>query len=198
MIAFLEGVLDEKQPTRLLINVSGVGYEVFIPLSTYDRLPEVKQSCRLITHHHVREDGETLYGFVTEGEKQMFQMLLGISGIGPRIAMSALSGLTTRDLKVAVVEGDVKRLSSVSGIGKKMAERMVVELRDKLTKGEALEAIAGSDDMDPSDVRMRDSVLALISLGYKQNDAHKMVKGAVSKLKGEASVEEVVRCALVD
>ena len=135
MITFLEGTLVEKQPTRIVLAVHGVGYEVFIPLSSYDRLPEENAPCRILTHDHLREDAHLLYGFVTEAERGLFGMLLGISGIGPKTALSALSGLSVRDLKTAVVEGDVKRLSSISGIGKKTAERIVVELRHSLSAG---------------------------------------------------------------
>ena len=196
MITFVEGRLVEKQPTRAVLNVSGVGYELHIPLSTYDHLPGVDDSCRVLTHDHIREDAHTLFGFATETERSMFEMLLGISGVGPRIALSALSGLTVRDIKAAVVEGDVKRLSSVSGIGKKMAERMVVELRDRISSGEALEAIAGDEGLHGEDARTRDAVLALISLGYKQANAQKLIIGVAAKAEQDASVEDVVRLAL--
>ena len=126
MITFLDGEIVEKRPTDVVMSVHGVGYEVFIPLSSYDRLPSRGDACRILTIDHVREDTHCLYGFMTEPERHMFKLLMGISGIGPKLALSALSGLTVRELKVAVVEGDVKRLSSISGVGRKMAERMVV------------------------------------------------------------------------
>jgi Holliday junction DNA helicase RuvA len=194
MITFLEGSIEELQPTHLVMNVGGVGYELFIPLSSYDKLSTAKGVCRVLTHHHVREDAQVLYGFVTDAERALFESLLTISGIGPKIALSALSGMTVRELKAAVVGNDVKRLSSISGIGRKTAERMVIELRDKFTEGEALEAIAGGD-ADEQDVRVRDAVLALISLGYKQVDAQKMVR-QVMQTAGESQVEELVRKAL--
>jgi Holliday junction DNA helicase RuvA len=192
MITFLEGILVEKDPTRVVLNVGGVGYEVFIPLSSYDRLPNPDTPCKLLTYHHVREDIEALYGFVTEAERKLFLMLLNVSGIGPKIALAGLSGLSARDFKKAVVEGDVKRLSSVSGIGRKTAERIVVELKDKLGAGEALEAIAGAEPVSAEDMRTRDAVLALISLGYKQQDA----QAAVKKVGPQSTVEEIVRKAL--
>jgi holliday junction DNA helicase RuvA len=196
VITFLEGQLVEKDPTRVVVNVHGVGYEVFIPLSSYDRLPSPGQPCRILTHDHVREDIHALYGFLTEDERRMFLMLVGISGIGPKLAMTALSGLSVRDLKAAVVQADVKRLSSISGIGRKTAERIVVELKDKLGAGEALEAVAGALPDTPENARTRDAILALISLGYKQADAQKLVREAVGKLKPDATVEDVVRRAL--
>lgn len=196
MIAFLEGTLVEKEPTRVVVNVNGVGYEVFIPLSSYDRLPPQGKPCRVLTYEHVREDLHQLYGFGTEDERRMFLLLIDVSGIGPRLAVTALSGLSVRDLKAAVAQADVKRLSSVSGIGRKTAERIVVELRDRLGAGEALEAVAGPAG-EPEDSRLRDAVLALIALGYKQNDAQKMVRAVLVGLGPDAAVEDVVRQALL-
>ncbi len=195
MIIFLEGLLSDKQPTRIELNVAGVGYEVLIPLSSYDRLPPPGEKVKILIHDHIREDQHLLFGFMTKAERRMFELLLGISGIGPKIALGALSGMSVRDLKLAVAEGDVKRISSISGIGKKTAERMVIELRDKLTEGEALEALAGDAD-HPADQRIRDAALALISLGYKQAEAQKMLQHIGSLLKPEHSVEDLVRLAL--
>ncbi len=196
MITFLEGELIEKQPARVVLNVGGIGYEVAIPLSSYDRLPAVNAVCRLLTHFHVREDAHTLFGFMTTAEREMFEMLLTISGVGPRIALSALSGLSVREIKSAVIEGDVKRLSSISGVGRKMAERIVVDLRHKLSAGEALEATTGAVEGEVGDTRIRDAVLALISLGYKQADAQKMVRRMIDRVRKEDSVEDIVRQAL--
>src|SRR5210317_1724600 len=122
MITFLEGQLDRKQPTRIILNVGGVGYEVFIPLCSYDRLPNEGAACRILTYHHITDADQRLFGFLDEEERDMFTRLLTISGIGPRLAISALSGLPVRELKTALVNGDVKRISSISGIGKKTAE----------------------------------------------------------------------------
>lgn len=195
MITFLEGALVEKDPTRIVLNVGGVGYEVFIPLSSYDKLPAPGGECRVLTYDHVREDTHALYGFLTADERGMFLRLMDVSGIGPRLALTALSGLSVREIKAAVVRGDVARLSSVSGIGKKTAERIVVELRDKIDDGEAMEAIAPGGAPEEN-ARMRDAILALISLGYKQADAQKLVQGVVRVLGPDATVEETVRKAL--
>ena len=196
MITFLEGVVVDKDPTRVVLNVGGVGYEVFIPLSSYDRLPAPGDACKVLTYDHVREDTHALYGFLTADERRMFLMLLNISGIGPKLALTALSGLSIRDLKAAIAQADVKRLSSISGIGKKTAERIVVELRDKLGAGEALEAITAQEEMTPENARTRDAILALVSLGYKQAEAQQLVRTAVAGAKPEATVEEIVRRAL--
>ena len=197
MITFLNGRIVEKQPTRLVVDVGGVGYEVSIPLSSFDRLPAVGELCRVLTHDHVREDAHVLFGFMTEGERRMFELLLGVSGVGPKTALAALSGLSVRELTAALAQGEVKRLTAISGIGKKIAERMIVDLRDKLSKGDALEAIAGAPELDESDIRVRDAVMALISLGYKQAEARKMVADIVSgKDASRLAVEEIVRKAL--
>jgi Holliday junction DNA helicase RuvA len=196
MIAFVDGMLVEKQPTHVVLDVAGVGYEVHIPLSSYDRLPAVGARTRLLTHHHVREDAQLLYGFATEGERRMFRLLLDVSGIGPKLALSALSGLSVRELKAAIVTNDIKRLSGVSGIGRKTAERISMELRDKLSEGEALEALAGPEDLTDGDLRLRDAIAALVSLGYKQEDARKQVLAARKALPADAGVEALIKKAL--
>lgn len=196
MISFLEGTIEVRQPTHVVLNVGGVGYEALIPLSSFDRLPREGERCRLLIHDLPREDEHLLFGFATEGERSLFRRLLAVSGVGPKTALSALSGLSPRELKLAITQGDIKRLSSITGIGKKTAERMVVELRDKITAGEALEAAAGAAAPGPGDVRRRDAVLALISLGYKQAEAVKMVTAAVPEAAEELTVEEIIRRAL--
>ena len=194
MITFLKGTLAEKHPTRIVVDVGGVGYEVFIPLSSYDRLPAGGDACVILTHHHVREDAQILFGFMTEAERSMFRLLLGTTGVGPKLALSALSGLSVRDLKAAIVTGDTKCLSSISGIGRKVAERLIVELKDKITDGEAFEAVAGGDDT--GDSVSRDAVLALVALGYKQDQARRMVVEVVKSGGDGATVEDLVRKAL--
>ena len=197
MITFLDGILVEKHPTRVVLDVGGVGYEAFIPLSSYDRLPPRDERCRLLVYDYVREDVHSLFGFMTGAERDLFVLLMGASGIGPKLALSALSGLSVRDLKAAVVEGDVKRLSSISGIGRKMAERLIVELRDRIGAGEALEAVAGAAEGSEADSLIHDAMLALVSLGYKQEAARKMVVAAIGADKpGNLTLEAVIKKAL--
>lgn len=196
MITFLQGILVEKSPARAVVNVGGVGYEVLIPLSSFDRLPPADADVKILTYHHVREDAQVLFGFVTDAERNMFDRLLDVSGIGPKLALSVLSGLSVREIKVAIVAGDSKRLSGISGIGKKTAERIVVELKDKITAGEALEATSGADESMPGDVRIRDTVMALISLGYKQVDALKMARAAAEQAGPDAGLEDLIRRSL--
>ena len=196
MITFLEGIIEDKQPTHLVLNVGGVGYEVIISLNSYDRLPAAGDKARVLIHDHIREDAHVLFGFMTEDERRVFGLLLSVSGIGPKTALSVLSGMSVREVKVAIKDGDVKRLSSISGIGKKTAERMVVELRDKFTSGEILLASSGQSLTD-SDVRLRDAVLALVSLGYKRGDAQDLVlKASAQPSMNGADVETLVRKAL--
>lgn len=196
MIFFVEGTLEEKQPTRVVINAAGVGYEVFIPLSSYDRLPAEGDRVRVFTYDAVREDDHLLYGFMSREERRLFVMLLTVSGIGPKIALSALSGLTTRELKAALVGADIKRLSMVPGIGRKTAERMVVELKDRLGAAEALQARSAEGEAAPGDLRMRDAVLALISLGYKRAEAENLIRKVIEGAPAEATVEDLIRKAL--
>jgi len=132
MIAHLRGTLLEKHPNVIIVDVSGVGYEVTIPVSVFSSLPEKGQQVQLHIHTHVREDALTLFGFLSPGDKAMFEKLIGVSGIGPKLAVTALSGLSTTDLVAAIRSGSVEQLVRIPGVGKKTAERMVLELRDKL------------------------------------------------------------------
>ena len=196
MITFLEGELVEKQPMRAILALNGVGYEVIIPLSSFDRLPGKKETCRLLIHDHIREDQHTLYGFWTEDERKTFILLMTISGIGPKIALSALSGLSVKQLRAAVVEGDAKKLSSVPGIGKKTAERIIVELRDNIGAGEAMAAVSEESGKLSGNIEVRDAILALVSLGYKQNEARTLIEKTLAAVPPPAKAEEMIRKAL--
>lgn len=196
MITFIEGTLVERQPTRIVVSAGGVGYEVHIPISSFERLPPEGASCRVLTWHYVRDDAEELYGFATEQERKLFLLLYSVSGVGPRMALNVLSGLSVRDIKASIAGQDAKRLASVKGVGRKTAEKIIVELKDKLTEGEMLEAVAGTKADSPEDMRIRDAILALISLGYKQAEAQQRIKAVIGKAKTGASVEDIVRAAL--
>ena len=196
MIVFLDGVLEEKEPTRVVVNVGGVGYEAAIPLSSYDRLPAIGQRLRLLTVPVVREDAHLLFGFMTADERSAFLLLTSVNGIGPKLGLAVLSGLAVRDLKAAIAAGDVKRLSGISGIGKKTAERLILELRDKLGKGDLMEALTGGHAPGPADAKLRDAYLALVSLGYKPADAQRMVKDVSAQIAPDSSLEDVLRKVL--
>ena len=194
MITFLDGILEEKQATRIVLHVGGVGYEVFVPLTTYEKLPVPGATCRVLVYDYIRDDAHSLYGFINEEDRRMFILLVGIAGIGPKIALSALSALSVHELTAAAAARDVSRLSSISGVGKKMAERIAIELGHKISDGDALEAtVEGSVSVDS---RLRDAVLALISLGYKQADAQKLARDAIGRADPSVGVEDLVRLAL--
>jgi Holliday junction DNA helicase RuvA len=196
MIAFLDGKLVSALPTQAIVDVSGVGYEVFIPLSSYEKLPAAGQSVRILTHLHVREDAHVLYGFMSAAERDLFRLLVNhVSGIGPKLGLAVLSGMSVNNFKSAVVNSDVAALAKISGLGKKTAERIVLELKDKLGVAAAWEVASATHAPTPEEEEANEAVLALIALGYKQVDAHKSVREM--QQKGEAkSAEDLVKFAL--
>jgi holliday junction DNA helicase RuvA len=197
MITFLRGKLIEAHPTQITVEVSGVGYEVLIPLSSFDKLPTVGNDLTILTHLAIREDAHVLYGFMTAAERDLFRLLINtVSGIGPKIGLNILSGVNVGALRSAVAAGDVKTLSQISGVGKKTAERIVVELKDKLGKAAAMEPSAGPRATNADEQKFTDAVLALVALGFKQPDAHDATRGAIALLGAQASVEQLVRAAL--
>lgn len=196
MISFLRGKLVSATPTQAIVDCNGVGYEVAIPLSSFDKLPAPGGDVRILTHLHVREDAQLLYGFMTEQERELFKLLLSVSGIGPKIALTVLGGMSPVALKGAIVANDVKALSKIKGVGAKTAERLCVELRDKVGEIGALEAAGAKHALSAEEQKLNDAILAMVSLGYKQLEAHKAVRAAFDKLGAKASVEELVRDAL--
>lgn len=197
MINFLHGKLVEALPTQVTINVQGVGYEALIPLSSYDKLPAPGQEVKLLTHLAIREDAHVLYGFMSAAERDMFRLLIHtVSGIGPKIALNILSGMNVTALRGAVANGDVKALSQISGVGKKTAERIVVELKDKIGAAGAWEALSAQRGLSASEQKINDAVLALMALEIKQPEAHEMVRAACATLGEQATVEDLVRACL--
>ena len=197
MITFLHGKLVDVLPTQVTIDVQGVGYEVLIPLSSYDKLPQPGQEVKLLTHLAVREDAHVLYGFFTTQERELFRLLINsVSGIGPKTALNILSGMNPIAFRGAVANGDVKALSQVNGVGKKTAERIVVELRDKVGQAGAWEASSAQRALSAEDQKLNDAVLALIALGFKQVEAHDAVRAAAEKLGPTAGADALVRASL--
>lgn len=197
MITFLEGTLVEALPTQIVLSVHGVGYQVLIPLSSFDKLPALGSTVKILTHLQIREDAHVLYGFMTAQERDLFRLLINhVSGIGPKTALDVLSGTSITAFKAAVVSSDVAALAKTKGIGKKTAERIVVELKDKVGIAAAWEAASSAHAPSPQEIESNDAVLALISLGYKQADAHQAVKKALASLGGNAGTEELVRSGL--
>jgi len=189
MYEYLKGRLAGKNPAQAVVDVGGVGYRVSIPISTYEALPGLDAQVQLLIHVHVREDALRLYGFATEPERYMFEMLTGISGIGAGLALTILSGIPTADLTKAISEQNTALLQSIKGIGKKTAQRVVLELRDKVgpqTPGMAMSAGGVAAD----------AVAALASLNVPRAAAERAVAAAMAALGAGASVEDVVRAAL--
>lgn len=195
MIVHLRGELVEKDIGRVVVDCGGVGYGVQIPLSTFDRLPAVGTQVKLFTHHVVREDDQILFGFATAGERDAFELVTTVSGVGPKLALAVLSGLTVGDLQLAISQGDAKRLAAVKGIGKKTAERIVVELRDKINPIEALANATATTSREQSNV-LRDAMLALSALGFGDEVARAKVQAVLEANPKVADTETVVKLAL--
>lgn len=191
MIARIQGTLAHKSPERLIVDVHGVGYQVFVSLNSFYNLPDLGQPLTLLIHTHVREDALQLFGFLDPREKELFLLLINVSGIGPRLALSILSGTPTEQLLDALEAGDLVRLVAIPGVGKKTAERLVLELRDKVTstraaRGEAPAATAAGD--------FEEAISALVNLGYRRSEAERAVKAA--KAAGAEEIETLIRSAL--
>lgn len=186
MIGRLHGKLIEKTPPQVLVDVGGVGYEVDVPMSTFCSLPAESSEITLLTHFIVREDAQLLYGFATAAERQTFRALIRISGVGPRIALAVLSGMSTQDLADAVEQGNATLLTRVPGIGKKTADRLVLELKGKLA-GNAFAPAGGAASAAQADI-----LSALMALGYSEREA----QASVRALPAEVTVSEGIRLAL--
>lgn len=195
MIAYVKGVLVEKTPSRAVIEACGVGYEFLIPLSTYDALAREGAEQKLFAYHSVREDDETLFGFATKAERGFFAKLVSVGGVGPKMAVAILSGGSIGELTLAIAAGNAKRIASVKGVGKKTAEKICIELKDKVCAMEALsqEALAGRA---AGPAGLHDAVLALTALGFSDETANKMVADAVSANPDASGSDELVRLAL--
>lgn len=197
MISFLRGKLVEALPTQVIVEANGLGYDVLIPLTSFDKLPPLGQEVKLLTHLVVREDAHVLYGFASAAERDLFRLLINtVSGIGPKIALNILSGISATAFRGAVANGDAKTLAQISGVGKKTAERIVVELKDKIGAPGAWEAASAQRALSPEDQKINDAVLALVALGFKQVEAHDTVRRAQANLGAQATVEDLVRTCL--
>jgi holliday junction DNA helicase RuvA len=191
MIGGLRGILDSKSPGQVLVDVGGVLYDVSVSLQSFARLPEVGNEVRLDVVTHLREDALTLFGFLDEDEKSMFNWLRSVSGVGPRLALNALSGMPAKDLRASLAAGDVDRLCRVPGIGKKTAERLVLELRERAKQGEAA-AEQAARAPEPS-TRDAEAISALVNLGYKRGDAERALKEIGPDVRLEDAIREALR-----
>jgi len=194
MIAFLSGKLATKTPGTAVIDVGGVGYEVSIPLSTYERIGSVGENVRVFTHMSVRENAVELFGFSSEQERQLFERLIEVNGVGPKLALSILSGIDPTAFRAAIVSGDANVLAKVHGVGKKTAARLIMELRESFEDG-ALFAGTESGVAVPNDPKS-EAVQALVGLGLNASEAANVVKVACESLGEDAPTERIVREAL--
>ncbi len=191
MISYLSGTLAEKRPTHLIVDVGGVGFFIQVPISTYDRAGAVGQPIKILTYLNVREDALQLFGFLTEGERDLFELLISVSGVGPQLAQKVLSGVSVNDFKRFVAAGDGRRLTTIPGIGKQTEERLVLELRDRIGEVRGVEEAGGRAPTG----KAQDAVLALVALGATQAAAERAV-GAVLDEEGDLTVEQVIKRAL--
>lgn len=196
MISFVKGRLVKVKPTEVVVETGGIGYRVNIPLSTFEKLPEAGENVTLLTHLHVKEDSHTLYGFRTDEEREVFRTIIGVSGAGPKMALAILSGISTEGFKSALIEGSTEVLRTIPGVGKKTAERLIVELRDKFGRAGVTLAAAGGRETAEEGRRANDAMLALISLGYNRKAAYKAITEALKASGGEIDVRELIRKAL--
>ena len=196
MIGRLQGIILDKQPPSILIDVQGVGYELEASMSTFYQLPDSGENITLHTHLVVREDAQLLYGFYSLSERQMFRNLIKISGVGPKLALTILSGMSAEDFSRCIMDADSKALTRLPGVGKKTAERLVIELKDRLEKDDSIK-LPGSTGTTANIERqanpVNDAVSALISLGYKAQQASQMIRDI--EVEGK-STEEIIRAAL--
>jgi Holliday junction DNA helicase RuvA len=196
MIASIRGVLVAKSPTEVIVDTQGVGYSIYIPLSTYASLGGINSTVTLLTYLHVREDALQLFGFATEEERGVFRLLISVSGIGPRMAQTILSGITVPDLKHHLASGNIGALTTIPGVGKKLAERLIVELRDTITKVETSGSFPPPATDKQSQIRS-EALLALTSLGYSRPVAEKALLSALKEMNGnDASVEALIKTSL--
>ena len=196
MYSYISGILTEKSPTSVVIEANGIGFQLLIPISTHQKLPQVGHRMKLLTHFVVREDAQILFGFATEEERDLFRLLMSVSGIGPKLSITILSGIGIVELKQAIVDGAVPVLTSISGIGRKIAERLVVELREKVILDER--RVGAANHSPECTTLVNDSVKALVSLGYgKQNAKEAIQKVLASHPNHEKmKVEELIKQSL--
>jgi Holliday junction DNA helicase RuvA len=195
MIAHLTGKLTHKSPDHIVVDVNGVGYQVFVPLSTFYALPDVGREVSLNIHTHLREAALKLFGFYTEEELKIFEQLIAINKVGPKLAVTILSGMPPADLLSAINSSDVGKLNTIPGIGRKMAERLTLEMRDKLADI-SREFAAKTEGSVPHNGLFDDALSALVNLGYKKNEVEKTLKSVYSQGKQEVSLENLIKKSL--
>ena len=196
MYAYISGTLAEKHPTDAVIEAAGVGYRLAIPASSFEKLPGVGQPAKLLTTYVVRDDAHLLYGFATDGERSMFELLTAVSGVGPKLALAALSAMSPGELRDTFVAGDAAMLTRVPGVGKRKAEKLIVELRDKMAAADGIEA-AGTLGGDGDTAAARaDARSGLEALGLSRAEAERRIRKALRAHPGTTAAEDLIRLAL--
>jgi Holliday junction DNA helicase RuvA len=196
MISHVSGTVDNIEGNKIVIDVAGVGYSVHVPATYFSKPPKIGDQVKLFTHQVVREDLLALYGFQSKGERRLFETLLSVSGIGPKGALSIISEIPMDKLITAIVHGNVETISSVKGIGRKTAEKMIIELKEKVAKSYAVDPARIQSGAPGDDETIKDSVSALMTLGYSSQEARKAIERSGVDMSGKLRVEEVVRKAL--
>lgn len=198
MYAYIKGILAEITEDAIIVENQGIGYEIAVPGQVFDYLPSVGEEVKIYTYHYVREDAILLYGFLTKEDVRIFKMLIGVSGIGPKGALSILSVLSTDDLRFAILGDDAKAIAKAPGVGAKTAQRVIIELKDKLSLEDAFEQKlanqAQKTELNPAVGVKNEAILALTSLGYSQSEALKVLQGI--EISPDDQVEDVLKMAL--
>ena len=196
MIAHLQGVVVTKTVERVVVDVHGVGYQVVVPLSTYYVLPDLQEHVTLVTTMYVRADTLRLYGFATPDEQDVFERLISVASVGPRLALNMLSSLSAADLRQAIAQADTRRLQAIPGVGRKTAERVVLELQDTMAALDLTKAGPSQPGMTADEQVMHDVVSALLNLGYRHNEAEKAVRATRAQQEGSLTLEVLLKDAL--
>jgi Holliday junction DNA helicase RuvA len=194
MIAFLEGVVHRKHPDQVILNVNGVGYDVGISHNTFEELPSVGERAQLQVYHHITDNDQRLFGFYKQAEKELFELLITVKSVGPKLGLAILSGMQADQIIASISQQDTASLSTISGIGKKTAQRMILELQDKVKDFES--ADIAPDKQYSAPALKKEAISALESLGYNKRDAQEAVKLASGEVNEDASVTELVKASL--
>jgi len=192
MYSYIEGIITEKTPTIAILNVGGIGYEIHISLTSYEQLGNINEKAKLYTHLHVRDDAHLLFGFYSREERKLFLQLMSISGVGPRLAQSILSGIKISELKRAIIGEDIQVLTSITGVGKKTAQRLIVELKERIEKVEKIHAGEGTAALGITE----EAMLALVSLGYNKSVAERSIKKVLNESEKDITIEALIKRAL--
>jgi len=197
MIAFLRGKIIEKKPDLLVLDVQGVGYQVWIPQTTYEQLPATGENITINTYHHIVDNDQNLFGFYEPADKELFQLLITVKNIGPKLGLAIISGMSGAEIMEAISQHNISALSSISGIGKKTAERMILELKDKLDSLDRDFDYTGGGT-EPASETKTEALSALQSLGYRKKEAQKAINLALKKQVNYKSVTDLVKSALAE